>query len=572
MDILIVDDDDLDRLLITNSLKNSHLKLSITIATTVDEGINHFRSKKFDLVLLDYRMPQRDGIEMLLEIKTESENSSCAIVMMSSTENEDLAIECLKAGAQDFLIKSDVSTIRLRRAILHAQARFELENQLITSYQKVKQLAESDSLTGLANRYLFDESLKLSIANNSRGQSKLALLMIDLDNFKMINDSYGHDVGDLLLIEVVHRIQQCLRGNELFARLGGDEFAISLSNLESPKSAGYIANRINHALDKPIIVDKREIQTTASIGIAIHPDNGLDSAELMKYSDIAMYRAKKKGRNQACFFQDAMQVQLMYRVQIERELMEAEDKKQFVLYYQPVINPNNESLVGFEALIRWEFDDTLRAPDTFIPIAEETKQIISIGRWVIENAIKTLGTWNKEQKSEYTMSINISAVQMYESELNSFIQQCLVEFNVAAHLIEIELTETALLGNSAKINNILHAFHNTGCKIALDDFGTGFSSISHLQKFPIDTVKIDKSIMPNAENAKNEPLIKGIVAMANFLGLSVVAEGVETQENANLCKSLDVSRIQGYFYAKPMSYAAIESKYFKRAKAKIKTN
>lgn len=563
MNILLVDDDKLDRMLVKRTLAKSSLQVNITEAVTVDEGLQHYANNRFDVVLLDYRMPQRDGIEMIVEIRNEPKDSSTAIVMMSTSEDEDLAIECIKAGAQDFLVKSEITGIRLRRAIQHATTRFELEKQLYQTYQTVKVLAETDSLTGLPNRYFFDETLKQAIVSNRRDQQKLALLLLDLDNFKLVNDNFGHDTGDVLLKKMVARIKGCLREDELFARLGGDEFTITLTNLESAEQASFVATRIVSVMQKPIEIAGTSINATVSIGIALHPENGRNSEELFKYADIAMYRAKKLGRNQVCFFEAEMQQKFHFRLMIETELRAALEKRQFELHFQPVINPIENQLLGFEALLRWRVDDNLRGPDEFIKIAEETRQIVPIGNWVAENAIKALSGWNKKSKKILRMAINVSPVQLVENNFTEKLSLYLSRYEVSPELIDIELTETALLENTEAMRSAISSISDIGCNLSLDDFGTGYSSLSHLRNYPISTVKIDRSLMPESEDdLKNMTLIEGVVSMAKILGLHIVAEGIETELHVNLCKNLQISSAQGYFYSRPLAEIDIDSQFF----------
>lgn len=563
MDILLVDDDQVDRTAIIRTLKKSNLNVHIEEAVTVDQGLELYSKHVFDIILLDYSMPSRDGIEMILDIRNGSKGTTTAIVMMSTHEDENIALECIKAGAQDFLTKSDISEKKLRRAILHSTTRHDLEKKLFQTYQQVKQLAETDSLTGLPNRYFFDESVKLAITNNRRNDHILALLLLDIDNFKLINDNFGHDVGDLLLKKTVTKIKKCLRGNELFSRLGGDEFAITLSNLESNEQALLVAQRIIKAMQEPIEIATTTVNSTVSIGIVLHPCNGKTSEELFKYADIAMYRAKKLGRNQICFFEDEMQQQFHQRLAIELELKEAIEKQQFQLYYQPVIDPINESVTGFEALIRWNVDDIVRTPDDFIEIAEETQQISAIGLWVIEEAISTLSKWNHNRRKPLTMAINVSAVQLRDFTVVETLDKCLSKYGVPAHLIEIELTETALFKDSITSRQILAGITEGGCNLSLDDFGTGYSSIAHLRNHPISIVKIDKSLMPiDIHDIKNTTLVKGLVSMASILGLQVIAEGVETEFQAQLCKQLNIERAQGYYYSRPKTEYDIEETYF----------
>lgn len=562
MDILLVDDDKVDRAVITRTLKKSNLSFHITEAVTVDQGLKLYSEKSFDVVLLDYNLPLRDGIEMIVEIRNEPKDSSTAIVMMSTSEDEELALECIKAGAQDFLIKSEISETKLRRAILHSTTRHNLEKKLFETYQKVKTLAETDALTGLANRYFFDESLKLALKNNRRDNQTLALLLLDLDNFKLINDNFGHDVGDVFLKKTVTTIKSCLRGNEIFARLGGDEFAITLINLESSEQAIIVAQRIINAMQEPLEIASTLIHSTVSIGIALHPDNSKSSEELFKYADIAMYRAKKWGRNQTCFFEDRMQEKFHKRLQIEVELRAAIDSQQLQLYYQPVLNPQNGNVTGFEALIRWNINGIVRVPDEFIQVAEETQQILPIGLWVIDKAVATLAKWNIKRKIPYTMSINVSAVQIRSLDIVDSLLAALAKYQVPAHIIEVELTETALFKDTMTSRQVISALTESGFRVSLDDFGTGYSSIAHLRNYPIAIVKIDKSLMPEApSDVRNIALVEGLVAMASILGLDIIAEGVETQQHVELCKKLNIKRVQGYFYSSPKPSQVIEAKY-----------
>lgn len=447
MNVLIVDDDKVDQELVLRALRKSHLDVSIDTAKTVDEGLDLYQEHSYDIILLDYRMPERDGTEMIYELTQLPTSSNTAIVMMSSSEDEQLAIDCLKAGAHDFLMKSEVTGVRLRRAVLQAKARFELEQQLAESYKKVKILAESDPLTGLSNRAYFEHSLRINIVNNIRDKHKIALLLIDLDNFKFINDTYGHDVGDRLLLLVVDSIKSCLRGNELFARLGGDEFSICLSNLDTAEDASKVATRVVETLTKPFLINESEIHSTASVGISIYPDNATDFEELFKQADIAMYRAKKLGRSRVCFFEEEMQEQFYLRALLEKELKQAQELRQFLLHYQPILNPKNKTLFGFEALIRWGVDGRLRSPRDFVPVAEQTQQMVSIGRWIIKTALSSLGKFNQGRENLLVMTINLSTIQFHDVKLVDYIQKCLIEYKVAPSLVAFELTESAFPKN-----------------------------------------------------------------------------------------------------------------------------
>lgn len=560
LNILIVDDDPLDREHLIRSLQSCEFTCNIEEVSTVDSGISAYKTNKFDIVLLDYRMPQRDGLEMVVELRNDAKVCRTPIVMMSTLENEELTLKCIKAGAQDFLLKSEITVARLWRAILQASARVQLENELYTSHQKVKVLAETDALTGLPNRYCFDEALKRHIKSSKRDSLQVVLILLDLDEFKIVNDIYGHEMGDILLNKVVSRIKGCLRGDELFSRLGGDEFSITLSGQETIDGAMQVSRRIVNILKKPFCIDHVDIRSSASIGISVHPHNGNTAEELFKYADIAMYRAKKQGRNQICFYEESMQRQFSYRVKVENGLRMAIERSELYLHYQPVIHPKLNLLTGFEALLRWKTENEHHYPDKFIPIAEDTRQIIPIGRWVINESIKTIAKWNRTYHNQLSIAINLSSVQLDDEGLVEFIRSCLTYHDVSALQVDIELTETAFLKETSTALKTIVDIHQLGCRLALDDFGTGYSSISHLSNFPVSTVKIDKSLMPTSEaDTKNENLVEGLVAMIRILGLDVVAEGVETDHHVSLCNKLSIDRAQGFHYYRPLSVQDAEA-------------
>lgn len=563
MQILIVDDDVVDRENVKRSLFKSAVKCSIEEAVDVDTALAMCNEKQFDVVLLDYRLPKRDGIELLLELRSKSDICSEVVVMMSNSEDEALALECLQAGAQDFVLKKEITAAKLRRTILQAGKRFELELELRESFQRVKRLAERDVLTNLANRYLFDETFKLAVANHQRKSSKLALLLFDVDNFKLINDSFGHSAGDALLQGICKRIATVLRDDEMFARLGGDEFAILLTNLASPYDAARLAERVRLSLNTPFTLEGHEVSASVSIGIAVYQAEGGNSTEeLLRYADIAMYRSKRKGRGQISFFEQGMQDHIERRLTLENGLAQALQKREFFLCYQPMFNVQSKALEGFEALIRWQSAQGLIMPDEFIPVSEQSHQIIGIGRWVLSEAVRQLGLWNRGRSIPLRMAINISANQLADTDLPSITKALCAEHHIEPDLLEFELTETALLDNSSVRVATLEALVGLGCSLALDDFGTGYSSIAHLQNTPLSTVKLDRSMMPSADEAgKSTALLNGLVAMLKELNLSIVAEGVETRAHEQLCQTLGVHRLQGFYYCEGVSAQNITQRY-----------
>jgi len=562
LNILLVDDDIVDRKLIKRALRNDISVTNIHEVSCAVEGLEIAQSGSFDVLLLDYMMPEIDGIEMVIALRARTDLGKTAIVMMSSSEDDDVALSCLHAGAQDFITKSEITSSKLKRSILQAKKRFEMEKKLHDSFCQVRELAEKDSLTGLSNRYHFEDALKISLDNNIRTNQIISLLFLDLDHFKNINDTYGHDMGDLVLQEVVTRINKCLRGNELFARIGGDEFAILLTGLKSEAEPTLVATRIIKALSEPLLIKEHELQCGVSVGIALCPNNATTTDALMKFADIAMYRAKKEGRNQFCYFKADMQMQFSRHYQIETALKKSLEDQSFELHYQPVINSKSQILEGAEALIRWPSCPFECFPDEFIPIAEQSRIIDKIGSWVLDTAIKQLSIWHKASNNSLTMAVNISAKQFSDEKLIPYIEQKLAHYQVPAKSLILEITETALFVNNADNSKHIKQLSELGCKLALDDFGTGFSSLSHLVNFPIDIVKLDKSLLPSSmDESRHLSIVKGIASMINTIGLRIVAEGVETQFQQELCHSLDIEHLQGYLFDKAMSATDFEQKW-----------
>lgn len=566
MRVLIVDDDLVDRQIVKRALRLGSVSHELVEAETVEDGIQQYSTQRFDLVLVDYRMPGRDGIEFVMAIRENHRDKSSAIVMMSNSEDEDVALESIRAGAQDFLLKSEINAPRLRRAILHAQTRFDLEKQLHDTHAKLKHLAERDPLTGLANRYLFDESLNISIANNRREEHNLSLLLIDLDNFKYVNDNFGHDVGDILLQRVVQRIHSCLRGNEMFARLGGDEFAITLSNLHDEQEASKVAQRILLVLEKPFEIEGRSLSSGASIGIAVHPESGKNQEELLKNADIAMYRAKKSGRNQACFFEEKMQEYFSSRYEVEQEIRDAMQRDNFSVVYQPIYEAQSHQLGGFESLLHWQDHRGVHATRNYLQVAEESKLIVQIGRWAIEKAIYQQVKWAKNTGLQYEMHINLSPAQLADNDLTVMLGNLFSEYNAKPEYFVFEITERALTGRAAKASDVIRQLRDLGSKVALDDFGTGVSSIASLRQFPFDLIKIDPSFLPNQyASDQDQRLFSSVVKMIQSLDFKTVVVGTETVEQIELCCSLGVDQLQGHFFSRAESVAYIEENLIKRA-------
>lgn len=555
MKVLIVDDDVVDRKVVKRTLcASSDSHHEVQEATSAAQGMSLLSSSQFDVILLDYRMPEVDGIEMVSDMRAKPDMGNTAIVMISAYDEPSLALDCIEAGAQDFLAKNEITLSKLEKAILFANKRFEIEQRMHKSYLAVKRMAEKDPLTGLSNRYHFEETLKILIASNKRVTSKVALLALDLDNFKHINDTMGHAAGDKVLQQSVKRIRKCLRNNEGFARLGGDEFAIILGNITSGDEISRIANRILDSFNVAFNIDDKEVHCGVSIGVALCPDDSVNAQTLLKCADIAMYRAKQNGKNGVSFYESYYQTEFNQRFLIQNELIGVLENASFRLLYQPLFSAKDKSLLGFEALIRWPEMEPHFTPEEFIPVAEQSKLINRIGEWVITTAFNQLSQWHRQFNTALTMSVNISAVQLHDSDLLPYLSHTLERLSLSANSVILEITETALIKDNKKVTNILRVLSGRGFKIALDDFGMGFSSVSHLMEYPIDIVKLDKSMQTSNESSdKHQRIFKALALMLKTLDFVVVAEGIETKEQLLQCQQFNLERLQGNYLGLPLN-------------------
>ena len=421
------------------------------------------------------------------------------------------------------------------------------------SEQRIRHMAHHDELTGLPNRALLNDRLAQALGQAGRTGRPLALLFLDLDGFKYINDSLGHQVGDRLLRTVAARLQGIVRSGDTVARLGGDEFVVMLVDLEQAGDAAAVAHTIVQAVSRPLRADERTLHVTASLGVATFPADG-DSAELLlKHADAAMYRAKAHGRNGVqCYTRDMGQ-QAHQRVELQSALRLAVEHGQFELHYQPQCAPGSGRIVAVEALIRWPHPQLgLVSPDRFIPLAEETGLIAPIGRWVLRTACRQLQAWHAAGHTRLVMAVNLSARQFLAHDIPQLVREALEEHGLPAAALELELTETALMHNTDAVRATLQALKELGVVLALDDFGTGYSSLNHLRRFPIDAIKIDKSF--TAEMASSEDttaIVRAIVAMARSLGVQTVAEGVENEAQMRFLAALQCDRVQGYHLGRP---------------------
>ena len=420
--------------------------------------------------------------------------------------------------------------------------------------EKIAQLAYYDELTGLPNRRLFHDRLSIALSSAKRNHDLLAVMFIDLDRFKEVNDSLGHDAGDNLLQQVAERILSILPEGDTLARLGGDEFVL-LCEVNRVETLLNFAEQVLQQVSMPLAINEHVVAITASIGAAVYPDDGVDSATLLKHADIAMYRAKEVGRNSFQLFKPAMNARSLERLAMMSRLQNAIESDEFELYFQPKQQLNSGKILGVEALLRWHEPNLgVISPAKFIPLAEELGLIVKLDLWVIEQACKELEKWQQQGIEAGRLAINISANHLRQGQLASNVERLLERYDVDPHKLEVELTESCFISHFSEAKQELLALKKLGVHITLDDFGTGYSALSYLTKLPIDTLKIDASFIAKVpDEYGNSEIVTAIISLAKSLSIHVVAEGVEKVEQLNYLRSLNCDTIQGYYFCRPIA-------------------
>jgi diguanylate cyclase (GGDEF)-like protein len=415
--------------------------------------------------------------------------------------------------------------------------------------------AHYDPLTGLPNRLYFRDQLDRTLARASRGEERFALLFVDLDYFKRVNDSLGHAAGDVVLREAADRMRRCVRGTDIVARLGGDEFTLLLTDIKSTRDPQIVAEHVIAAMSTPFLIAGHDHFMNASIGIALYPDDGGTADELLRNADTAMYRAKDNGRGQSVYFESRMNADAIARVRLERELHHAIDRNEFVLVYQPQLDLKTDRISGAEALLRWNHPERgLLGPVHFIQLAEETGLIEKLGEWVLREACAQFQRWRGDGIALPRVGVNVSARQFQQKGFVDILAKIVRDCGMQASSLEVEITESLLLEGSSTVETMLTKLKAIGVQIALDDFGTGYSSLAYLKRFPVDVVKIDRSFVKDLPADEGSAAITAaIIAMAHALHKRVVAEGVATAEQAAFLRRLRCDHIQGYHLSVPLS-------------------
>ena len=525
-----------------------------------------------DLILLDVMMPDIDGIEVCKKIKAMPQWSAVPIIVVTAlTTKKDLA-QCLFAGADDFISKPVNRlelTARVRSMIrIHQQyqqlAAFntQLEAMVQERTAQLQSMIFEDSLTKLPSRAFLLQELKKRLQS---GQSSLALVYLDCDQFKLINGSFGHAVGNQLLIAIANRLQQHLRPSDVLVRMGEDEFCFLLNQIENETSLEPFLHNILGSFLQPFVVANCEIFITVSIGVALSRNTDQQPEELLQDADTAMYQAKLRGKESCQIFDHQMHLAMFNRLILENDLQRALAQQEFILYYQPIINIQTQKLAGFEALVRWQHPERgMVSPAEFIPSMETTGLIIPVGMEVLKQACQQLRAWQLQGWTDLTMSVNLSVRQFSCATLLADIDRILAETGANPANIKLEITESAIMDNAETAIAITKELRSRQIQISIDDFGTGYSSLGYLHRFPVDNLKIDRSFVNQIQTeSRTYHVVDTIIALSNQLGLAVIAEGIETKEQLEWLQNVGCKYGQGYLFNKPLPASEVEKIYLR---------
>ena len=558
--LLLVDDDEDDYILTKDLLSQvEDTRYEIEWVPTYSEALELIKNDYHDICIFDYYLGEQTGLDLLKEVL--ANGFTTPIILLTGHGSNGIDVEAIQAGATDYLSKAEINTELLHRSVRYALERKRTEDRIL-------HMAYYDSLTKLPNRSLFHNRLGKALEYSERYGNTFALLFIDLDNFKRINDTLEHRIGDLLLQGVAERLNQCVRSADTvarqgenpvantIARLGGDEFTLLLTELSAMQDAAKVAQRVLTVLSRPFNLDGHEVFVGASIGIALYPADGRDVNTLIMNADTAMYHAKEKGRNNFQFYKKSMNATALDRLHLENSLRRALKNDEFTLLFQPKIDIKTKCVVGTEALIRWNHPERgMISPAEFIPVAEETGLIIPIGEWVLKSACAQSKEWlnNGLTGSPVSIALNLSGLQFRQDNLIKIVEKVIADTGIAPELIDLEITESVIMQNADSTISLLNKLKDMGVKLSMDDFGTGYSSFYYLKSFPLDNLKIDRAFINDITRSKKDAaIVKAIIAMAHTLELNVIAEGVETDEQFKLLQEFGCDEMQGFLFCRPL--------------------
>jgi diguanylate cyclase (GGDEF)-like protein len=543
--LLLVDDDAMNRDALARRLTRSGYTV-----LTADSGLaalRMIREGRIDAVLLDVMMPGLSGLDTLRQLRQVRSVADLPVIMVTAKDESDDVVEALDLGANDYVTKPIDFAVALARIRTHVSTR------------------RADPLTGLPNRALFMDRLERLLASSQSAATRFAVLFLDIDRFKLVNDSLGHVAGDELLVEIAKRLESSLRakdtvarfeGVHTLARMGGDEFTVLLDGIGDSEVALSIANRLRAAVAQPFQLQGRDVTTSISVGLVVSDDRYRRAEEMVRDADTAMYRAKELGKARCEVFDTSMFTAAEERLGLEQDLRRALERHELEVYYQPIVSLSEARLTGFEALLRWNHPERgLVLPATFIPMAEDTGLIVPIGTWVLHEACRQLRRWDHEFQAagDLVVNVNLSARQCTHPDLLQEVRRILDDTGVAPSRLKLEITEGVVLDHSEVVGNVLRELRTLGVQLGLDDFGMGYSALSYLQNFPFQTIKIDRAFVSGMDSGSNTEIVRAIVALAAGLSMDVTAEGIETADQVKRLQELSCEFGQGYYFDKPLT-------------------
>jgi len=541
--VVLADDDPSIRLMVRHVLESEDF--DIVEASDGLEAIKAVEKHHPALILLDAVMPGIDGFTTCQQIKDKG-HTDIPVMMITGLDDDASVERAYEVGAIDFITKP------IKWAVLKHRVKSVVAK--VIAERKVQLLAYRDTLTNLPNRLLFADRLEQSVIRAERSRTSMALMLVDIDDFKLVNDSFGHEAGDKLIKAVGQLISRSLRRADTIARLGGDEFAVIIEGIEGPEDAISIADNLTTILEHNVRLDDQETYTSASIGIAVYPDDGKDARTLLKNADTAMFRAKENGRHCFQFYKPEMSVSAMERLELENSLKTAFENDEFVIHYQPVIDIHKNEIVGVEALLRWQHPDKgMIHPSDFVSIIEDCGLIVALGEWLIFSACKQIRVWQEAGLKDQHVSINLAPRQFKEQDLVALFTQAIAENDIEGSALSVEITERTLIDNIGEVEATLKKLRGMGIKVMLDDFGTGYASLAYLKEFPVDVVKIDRAFVTGIpDNQEDSAIVDAIAGLTRGLKLTLLAEGVENERQLNVLKGLGCQYGQGFYWSKPL--------------------
>ena len=553
--VVLADDDPSIRLMVRHVLESDDYEI-----VEAEDGLDAIKAVEKQhpaLILLDAVMPGLDGFTTCQQLQ-ERGHADVPVIMLTGLDDDASVERAYDVGAIDYITKP------IKWAVLKHRVRSIVKR--VVAERKIQCLEYRDSLTQLPNRLLFVDRLEQAIVRAERHRESIALMVIDIDDFKLVNDSFGHETGDKLIKAVGDLISKSMRRADTVARLGGDEFAIIIENIDGQDDAISIADNVTTILEHNVRLDDQETFTSASVGIAMFPNDGIDAGTLLKNADTAMFRAKEKGRRCFQFYKSEMSVNAMERLELENSIRMAIKNNELVVHYQPTIDIHNNEISGVEALLRWQHPEKgIITPDDFLQVAIDSGLIVTIGEWVIKTICHQLRVWKDAGMENQNIAINLSAKQFKGQDLVTVFKVAMEEHQIEASELTIEVTEKTLISSEGEIEDTLVKLHDMGMTITVDDFGIGFASLTNLKDLPIDVVKIDeKFIVGVPDNEQDVAVVTAIAGLTRGLKLKLLAEGIENERQLNMLKGLGCQYAHGFYWSKALPADQYEQFYLNR--------